>query len=60
MTSLWCVECGHGNPARNWFEVAEGRWLCGDCAEDVRSVFSLAATLGVGVTDLLLKVCDEA
>jgi hypothetical protein len=56
--TLYCVECGHGNEHRNWFEVADGRWLCGDCAESVRDVFSLAATLGITATDLLMKVSD--
>lgn len=60
MTSLWCVECGDGNDRRNWHEVVDGRWLCGDCAESVRNVFALAATLGIAATDLLMKVCDEA
>lgn len=58
MTSLWCAECGHGNPARNWYEVADGRWLCGDCGAKVRDVYALAASLSVSALDLLLAVSD--
>ena len=56
--SLWCVECGDGNHLRNWYEVAEGRWLCGDCAQQIRDVYALAASLSVSALDLLLAVSD--
>ena len=56
--TLYCVECGDGNAHRNWFEVADGRWLCGGCAQHVRATFALAAMLQVDALDLLLAVSE--
>ena len=58
MSVLFCVECGSTDTDR-WWGVAEGRWLCGDCGQQVRDVFALAAELGLTGVELLLKVCDE-
>lgn len=55
---IHCVECSATNSPK-WWGVAEGRWLCTYCAQQVRDVFALAAELEMSGVDLLLKVCDE-
>ena len=58
MSALFCVECGSTGTDR-WWEVAEGRWLCGVCRQAVLDVFALSAELGLTGLELLLKVCDD-
>ena len=58
MSVFSCVECGSMS-SPGWWEVAEGRWLCGVCRQAVLDVFALAATLGITGTDLLMAVCEE-
>ena len=56
--ALHCVECA-ATRTDQWWQVAEGRWLCAHCGQQVRDVFALAAELGLTGVELLLKVCDS-
>ena len=57
MSVFWCCECSATESWR-WSPVADGKWLCSDCAQTVKDTFALAAALGLTGVELLMRVCE--
>ena len=51
-----CFHCGRTTSGRAW--LVGDRLICGRCAQQVRDVMTLAATLGISIYDLCLSVVE--